>query len=66
MKLILGYGYKLSNESIKKVISHYYSGLDGLNRTKSAVIKMFNNDKISGEISKNAKLKIFKVTVEIK
>lgn len=65
MKKTLGYGYKLSNESIDYALSFYVKDLELLHTSKEKVEKVVREAKKIGMISKNSKPKIFKVVVEI-
>ena len=59
---IIGYGYKLSNETVDEAI-RIYGGFDCLSKSKRVVIAEIKKDK--GEtISKQSKPKIFKVVIE--
>lgn len=62
MKKTIGYGYKLSSESITHALNFYSEGW--LAKTKREVLIHIQNDKDMGDIPKNAKPKIFKVVVE--
>lgn len=67
MKKILGYGYKLRNESILDAIINceYSRGLGDLAKSRKQLLKDIKFDRREGYLSKNAKPKIFKVVVEI-
>jgi hypothetical protein len=63
MKKTLGYGFKLSTESIEQSMFMYYNG--GYLQTKKEVVKEIKKAKKDKDIPKNAKPKIFKVVVEV-
>lgn len=63
MKKTLGYGYRLSSESLFKALSYYTENT--LHKSKKEVEKQIRDDKNVHEIiDKKCKTKIFKVTVE--
>lgn len=66
MKKVLGYGFKLSQESIKDALAHYdIQSQFGLCKTKKEVVKDIAKGKADGDIPKSARPKIFKVVVEV-
>lgn len=63
MKKTLGYGYKLSNESLQQVMQDYYP-FDSLAKSKREILAHIKQDGVNGDIPSNAKPKVFKVVVE--
>lgn len=64
---VIGYGYKLSNESISDALSHYVSSDLNKNFHLSAesVNEFIMRDKKDKNIGRSAKPKIFRVVVEV-
>jgi hypothetical protein len=67
MKKTLGYGYKLSDESLVSALQWYGTPetLEYLLRTKKEVKKQVKFDRNRGLFHKNAKPRIFKVVIEV-
>lgn len=68
MKKTIGYGYKLSCESLELALS-YYGPTDGeiygFHRTKKELLKAIKKDRSFGGLPKSARPRIFKVVVEV-
>jgi len=63
MKKTLGYGFKLKSESFEKALALYGPG--GYLKSKKEVLAEIKLARLQGDIGKNSKPKIFKVSVEI-
>ena len=62
MKKTLGYGYKLSSESLEEGLSYFSP--NSLCKTKKEVLIQIGRNKIYGTYPKNVKFTIFKVVIE--
>lgn len=62
-KKTLGYGFLLAGESFIKALGAYYDG-GSFVKSKKEVLKEIKEAKARGDISRWAKPKVFKVTVE--
>ena len=63
MRKVLGYGFRMEDETIEKAVEVYTSS-DGLLKNKKEVLNDIVNAKARGDIHKDEKCKIFKVVVE--
>jgi hypothetical protein len=63
MKKTLGWGYKLSKESLDKAF-YFFGGLDSLHKTKKGALKEIEQAKKYKQIPHGAKPKVFKVIIE--
>lgn len=64
---IVGYGYRLVKESWHDAVNVYIGsrgGLHNFHRTRKEVLDEIKADKAQGNISKQSKPKIFKLTLE--
>ena len=61
MKKIIGYGFKLESESIESAMRQYPKGYS---QNKDKVKEDIEEGRRLGNIEKDVKVKIFKVTVE--
>lgn len=64
MKKTLGYGYRLSSESLSKVLTSYYDEISLLSKSIIDVKNQINLNIKNGTISKKSKPKIFKIVIE--
>ena len=63
MKKTIGYGYKLNSESLKTALEYYPS--NSFSSSIKEVKEEIKVDKKMNTISKNAKIQIFKVVIEV-
>lgn len=64
MKKLIGYGYKLGSESLLNALE-WYSSIKDLRKSKAEVLEDIKKDKENGAYSKNARPRIFKVTISL-
>lgn len=63
MRKVLGYGYKIEEESLEEAVD-VHTGTGSFYKNKKEAIRAIKNDKDRGDIHKDEKCKIFKVVVE--
>lgn len=64
-KTVVGYGYRLSSESVEKALRHYIDNHSlKLHKTEGAVSSHIKFDKKMGFIGKSSKPKRFRIIVE--
>jgi hypothetical protein len=64
-KKILGYGFKLSSESVRDALNYYDLSIKFLCKTRKQTLMDIKKAKEDGCINKTAKPRVFKVVVEI-
>jgi hypothetical protein len=65
MKKTLGYGYKLSSQTLTDAVSMFLPIPEQAYARKQDVLAAISQEKAMGRIPMNAKTKIFKVVVEV-